>query len=176
MHHHHHCPTTPIDNQLAGTTDAALSGNIYAMMAMNHSMPMYFVNRIEVYNLLWENLNITEWWHYTLAIIIVFLISILNQFFIWIIRRQVKLPSIKDEKMVDLIEKDHKKKRGSKLSYLWYIVKPTVFLLQNGLSYMLMLIAMSYNVGIFLAIVVGSTVGWTLFSLRSGIVPEDCCG
>ncbi|KAL9646537.1 hypothetical protein ABK040_006531 [Willaertia magna] len=142
MHHHHHCPTTPIDNQLAGTTDAALSGNIYAMMAMNHSMPMYFVNRIEVYNLLWENLNITEWWHYTLAIIIVFLISILNQFFIWIIRRQVKLPSIKDEKMVDLIEKDHKKKRGS----------------------------------IFLAIVVGSTVGWTLFSLRSGIVPEDCCG
>jgi hypothetical protein len=66
--------------------------------------------------------------------------------------------------------------RNEKLKVIaWYIIKPTVFLFQNALSYLLMLAVMTFNVGIFLAVIVGNTIGWAIFSMRSGITPEESC-
>jgi hypothetical protein len=34
---------------------------------------------------------------------------------------------------------------------------------------------MTFNIGIFLAIVIGAVLGWSVFSLPQNVVPEDCC-
>ena len=140
-----------------------------------HMMPMYFVNTYQVSHLLFEPVIITEWWHYMLAIIICFGLSVFNQFLVYLVKRKVVYPKVKSDD--DLRDYDDNKRRQRKryMAYAWYGLKPLIFLFQNTLGYLLMLVTMTYNMGLFMAVVAGNAVGWTIFSMTSNIVPEDCC-
>ncbi|EFC50057.1 predicted protein [Naegleria gruberi] len=152
----------------------------------NHTMPdhsnhtmggmqMYFVATATVPHLLFETVQITEGWQYALAIIICFILSVFNQFLVFLVKRKVTIPKKKDDDEFRDVD-DHKRKaRKRYMAYAWYIAKPIIYLFQNGLGYLLMLVTMTYNVGLFLAVIAGNTVGWTVFSMTSNIVPEDCC-
>ena len=152
QHHHHH-------HQMA-TTATVVGG-----MHMNHTMDMmnmYFVNTIHMSNLVFKGVNTHLWWQYLLVILAVFALSIFNQFLYWIVRRKITYKTQSDYEPLD---------RTSQVRvYVWYVIKPTVYLFQNALSYILMLVVMSFNMGLFLAIVLGSTIGWTIFSMRRYVI------
>jgi copper transporter 1 len=145
------------------------ANSILGHMEMNCTMmPMSFDASINVGALLFEQWKVNTGWMYAIAILVMFFASILNQFLFFIVRKKIN----KDTGYENI---DGGAGKSSNIGIaFWYIVKPTVFLFQNALSYLLMLAVMTFNVGIFVAIVVGNTVGWAIFSMRSNIVPEDC--
>lgn len=57
--------------------------------------------------------------------------------------------------------------------YAWMAVKPLIFAVQNTLSYLLMLVVMTFNVWLFAAVVAGNVIGWAIFNMTDGITP-DC--
>ncbi|KAF0977159.1 hypothetical protein FDP41_003812 [Naegleria fowleri] len=170
MNHHHM-------SSLAGSHNTPMMMD-HSNHTMNHTMggmPMYFVNSYQVSHLLFEPVVIELWWHYLLAILICFGLSIFNQFLVFLVKRKVTIPKINDEDEYRNLENNKKKRRKKMIAYSWFILKPLIYLVQNGLGYLLMLVTMTYNMGLFLAVVAGNTVGWTIFSMSSNIVPEDCC-
>eukprot|EP01080_Neovahlkampfia_damariscottae_P009880 gene9880-2202_t len=128
---------------------------------------------------------------------ILLLVSILNQFFFFIVRmkpnnifkvskdgnvqshhhnqndEQEDHYEIENENLISFDEKMNDKFQISK--YWWYLIKPIVLFFQSTLSYLLMLIIMTYNIGFFISIVFGNALGWALFNMRSNIEPQQCC-
>lgn len=51
--------------------------------------------------------------------------------------------------------------------------RPLIFTVQNALSYLLMLVVMTFNFWLFAAVVAGNVVGWAIFNMTDGITP-DC--
>lgn len=150
---------------------AELEASLYGMNHnMTHEMPMYFVNSIMLHNFMFKGLMVHKWWQYMLTLIIIFILAVFNQFMYSIIRR--KIPTLPKGDYVSLDDSTRMQKFST---YAWYFVKPTLFLFQNTLSYMLMLMVMSFNMGVFLSVVLGTTVGWTIFSMRSNIPPPEEC-
>jgi len=73
------------------------------------------------------------------------------------------------------------KKRNSNIKILaakvgMHIAKIIAYAIHTALSGLLMLAIMKYNVGVFLVLIAGHTVGWTVFSLMFGNseVSQDC--
>lgn len=60
-------------------------------------------------------------------------------------------------------------------SWIWYPLKVLAFLIYCGVNYMLMLTVMTYNLYIFLAVVIGTAVGWSIFSMPFNIDPAATC-
>lgn len=50
-----------------------------------------------------------------------------------------------------------------------------LFALRQGVALLLMLVAMTYNVGLFLAIVAGYFTGYALFGHKRASSPSSCC-
>ncbi len=149
------------------------------MMDMNnsskHGMQMFFTNTISVPHLLFEPWAISEWWQYVIALIVCFVAAILNQFLVYLIKSKVKLPKKESDEELRDLNTQQKLRRKRILTYIWFFSKPFVYLLQNSLGYLVMLVTMTYNMGLFLAVVAGNTVGFTVFCMRANIVTEDCC-
>ena len=59
--------------------------------------------------------------------------------------------------------------------FLNFIVKGILFFMYITLANLLMLVVMTYNIFLFSAIVLGNTVGWTMFSWSSFFEPEESC-
>eukprot|EP00695_Tsukubamonas_globosa_P002661 TRINITY_DN3847_c0_g1_i1.p3 TRINITY_DN3847_c0_g1~~TRINITY_DN3847_c0_g1_i1.p3 ORF type:complete len:69 (+),score=19.66 TRINITY_DN3847_c0_g1_i1:79-285(+) len=58
-------------------------------------------------------------------------------------------------------------------------MKAILYFIQNGLAYLLMLVVMTYNVGLFFFVIAGNTVGYIIFGLilksnSSDPNPHDC--
>ncbi|KAL0485046.1 COPT6 [Acrasis kona] len=122
-------------------------------------MPMYFDASINVGALLFKEWQVNTGWMYALAIMVMVLASILNQFLFFIVRKNIdNKPTLEGYQQVE-------KNRNMRI-YMWYAIKSVVFLFQNALSYLLMLAVMTFNVGIFVAVIVGNTIGWMIFSMR----------
>merc|ERR1719487_1159192 len=128
---------------------------------------MYFDASANVGALLFKQWQVNTGWMYAIAILVMFFASVFNQFLFFIVKRKV---TYKEHSSYEPIDRNDKFK-----VIAWYIIKPTVFLFQNALSYLLMLAVMTFNVGIFLAVIGGNTIGWAIFSMRSGITPEESC-
>ena len=65
-----------------------------------------------------------------------------------------------------------------RLYWLHHLVQTLLHFMQFALGYMLMLIAMTFNVWLFLSILVGAAVGYFLFNSRQSLyvdVTEDAC-
>eukprot|EP01027_Heterolobosea_sp_BB2_P002084 GEZU01003135.1.p1 GENE.GEZU01003135.1~~GEZU01003135.1.p1 ORF type:complete len:115 (-),score=26.79 GEZU01003135.1:137-481(-) len=112
--------------------------------------------------------------------------AVLNQFLFWLVRVKdmPTIPGLRASKNINRsfapIEDDDgnvfvRFVRRYKRQLLM-ATKPILFAIQMTLSYFLMLIAMTFNVGLFVCVIAGSVVGWSLFALRDNIPPpEDCC-
>lgn len=65
-----------------------------------------------------------------------------------------------------------------RLHVLHHLAQTLLHFLQFGLGYMLMLIAMTFNVWLFLSILFGATLGYFLFNYRQLFrvdIPQDPC-
>ena len=87
---------------------------------------------------------------YIFTLVFVFLMSLFLEFLGHLLREKMKY-----------------KTTGMKLVY--YFVKIFSFAFHLGLSYIIMLALMSYNVGIFLSVVFGHVFGFCVFSLKNSI-------
>ncbi|EFC49964.1 predicted protein [Naegleria gruberi] len=116
-----------------------------------HHMLMYFSPQSFepfVKYILFQNWNADNEWKYALSVIGIFLIAFFNQFIFFALHVQV----------------DRKKRRI--LHYvISYICKPLGFFLEMSIGYLLMLVSMTYNFGLFMAIVMGNFVGYIIFNM-----------
>ena len=65
-----------------------------------------------------------------------------------------------------------------RLYFLHHLVQTLLHLVQFTLGYMLMLIAMTFNVWLFVSVVVGASLGYFLFNYRQSLnvdVMEEPC-
>ena len=62
------------------------------------------------------------------------------------------------------------------LKALVYAAKIIAYAMHTTLSGLLMLAIMKYNVGVFLVLIIGNTIGWSIFSLLFGNaeVKQEC--
>lgn len=133
-------------------------------------MPMYFHHSTEVI-ILFNSWTTTSPSWYVFAIICVFFLSILNQFLHFVVRRKIKIP---------IPENDEKKASKWKRIFKWktlcmYTVKAISCFIQMFLGYCLMLLIMTYNVVLFVMIILGSFIGWCIFLMPYDLEYEDCC-
>lgn len=56
---------------------------------MTHEMPMYFVNSMMLHNFIFKGIMVHKWWQYMLALIIIFILAVFNQFMYSIVRRKI---------------------------------------------------------------------------------------
>jgi copper transporter 1 len=145
-------------------------------MNMDHSMKMYF--HFDVMNyVLFQFWHTNDWVTMTVTCLACFALALINQILFFIVRYRPLSDSKQSEyeELEGNVQVESLPKRFLKNPYLWYVVKPIVYLFQITLGYFMMLIVMSYNAGFFISIVVGSVVGWSIFSLRNNVEPEECC-
>lgn len=67
---------------------------------------------------------------------------------------------------------------GRRLRFLHHLVQTLLHLVQFALGYMLMLIAMTFNVWLFISVVFGASLGYFIFNCRQSLyadVVEDPC-
>ena len=145
---------------------------IFNEMSNNNTcsnMPMYFNLDYIIPNILFDFWQVPSAGIYAASLAVLFFLAILNQFFAMLARRKMvqKRVAIEDEKQQQAYNTRQKLKR-----ILMYMFKPICFLLNTTLSYMLMLAVMSFNLGIFLVVIVGSSIGWTLFSMPLQVQTE----
>ncbi|KAG2379260.1 hypothetical protein C9374_007399 [Naegleria lovaniensis] len=116
---------------------------------MTHHMNMYFSSesfQTFVKYVLFENWNVDTDWKFALSVIGIFLIALLNQFIFFLLHIQAP------------------KKRKILYICVSYIAKPIGFFLEMSIGYLLMLVAMTYNFGLFMAIILGNFIGYILFN------------
>jgi hypothetical protein len=123
-----------------------------------------------------------------LTCFILFLFSFFNQFLYFIVRLKPKT-YLKDYFTINQGSKENNEEdyllnpydqvatpNHFKISKYWfYLIKPIVLFFQSSFSYLLMLVIMTYHVGFFFSIIVGSTIGWTVFNMTSNVEPDPCC-
>ncbi|EFC49282.1 predicted protein [Naegleria gruberi] len=116
-----------------------------------HPMHMYFsMESFQPYYkyILFQNWNADTDWKYALSFLGVFLLAFFNQSIYFSLHFQV----------------DEKRRRI--LHYLVsYIVKPIGFFVEMSIGYLLMLVSMTYNFGLFMAIIVGNFIGYIIFQM-----------
>nr|CAG4717832.1 unnamed protein product [Naegleria fowleri] len=167
MCQHHHHTTSSLSNsgmmQQAHSGAPSLFSNVMIppkiiVMGMNnnnnnnmtHHMNMYFSSQsfeTFVKYVLFENWNVDTDWKFALSVIGIFLVALLNQLIFFLLHIQVP------------------KKRKILHICVSYIAKPIGFFLEMSIGYLLMLVSMTYNFGLFMAILFGNFVGYILFNM-----------
>jgi hypothetical protein len=95
-------------------------------------------------------------------------LSVSNQFFYWIVKKQIKRAKINGYEEINTYHNETENEKKIVMTYnnvtyyMWYVIKPITFFFQNSLSYMLMLVIMNYNLGTFFSIVLGSVLVFLL--------------
>eukprot|EP00761_Pharyngomonas_kirbyi_P003528 gb/GECH01003532.1/.p1 GENE.gb/GECH01003532.1/~~gb/GECH01003532.1/.p1 ORF type:complete len:162 (+),score=18.22 gb/GECH01003532.1/:1-486(+) len=148
----------------------------------NMHMQMVFYWGTDV-TLLWSWWKTTNAGTYVASIFAVFVIGIINQLLSYFVKRPLPHKHHHHHNTKPMLEEDRNWKTHFKQFKTFVdsnrkfnvIAKPVIFMIQFTLSYFLMLIAMSFNGGIFIAVILGNVVGYTLFSLKRNVPPEDCC-
>lgn len=132
--------------------------------------------------ILFDFWRVKTWTWYAVSLLLVFLFSVLHE---WLANQRSAL-SAKVEKgedsVVSAAEEDGDRRTplishaypGQKSMYK-KVMEAILFGINVGLGYMLMLAAMSFNGGVFLAIVVGLAVGH-LFFRSEGSPSDSACG
>lgn len=144
-----------------------------------HKMKMYF-HFDPTKKTLFSFIDISETRDVIIASVLLFILSIIHQFFYCLVRFIPKLPKKKIPEYEEIGGSVQDEETGifKKITipkFVWYFVKPIAYLIQLVLGYFLMLIIMSYNAGYFISIVTGTVLGWSVFSMSRNIEPENCC-
>jgi len=129
-------------------------------------MPMYFTWSTKDLYVLFHAWHVKEDWQYLVSVLVVILAAaayeLLTSFRITLDHKW----SYSEDAEPILSKGDANVQRPSPDRSFWssyYLIRASLHTLQLFLSYMLMLIAMTFNVGLLLALLVGAFVGYFLF-------------
>eukprot|EP00002_Diphylleia_rotans_P014007 TRINITY_DN2725_c0_g3_i1.p1 TRINITY_DN2725_c0_g3~~TRINITY_DN2725_c0_g3_i1.p1 ORF type:complete len:561 (+),score=130.66 TRINITY_DN2725_c0_g3_i1:51-1733(+) len=133
-----------------------------------HSMAMFFVNTMEAIILFegWETKTSGE---YVLAMFAIFAICLFHEYLAAFRHTfYAKLKSQPKSKSGDMTNEPIYIKHGRAIVALMYMISSMI-------SLAIMLIAMTYNTGLFFTIIVGMGTGWYLFGYERGPSTSDTC-
>jgi len=144
-------------------------------------MPMYFFWNDTSTTILFEGWKVTNAWEYWLSCVALFFLAFTYEWlttYKYKIAKKVALGKPEYAPLLDNAAADpHEdeivyRKRKQELYQQFFIT--VVHVTQLTLSYALMLVVMSYNVGLFLAILLGYGVGFFLFGKERSSEPASC--
>jgi solute carrier family 31 (copper transporter), member 1 len=158
------------------------------MPMMAPMMPMVFWQGHDL-QVLWNWWNITTDAQYAGSVIIVILLCILHRFFSFLVGRRSKAPFSSQDSAVSLLEEAGRTKtRREKVPKAKLILRSLEVGVYQTLSftmaYLVMLIAMTFNVGMFVAVITGESLGYFGFDILDRVHAEetlaakaedDCC-
>lgn len=122
--------------------------------------------------LLFDDWKTQSWLGYSLTLIAVFLFSVFHEY---IVNLRSRLKEVSSDKAATGLNAPLIGRNRTAVGFR--VMESAVFGLNAGLGYLLMLAAMSFNGGVFIALVLGFVVGYFFFRSRGEeINTESPCG
>ena len=137
-----------------------------AAMMMMEMMPMFFTSGHDVGKLLFKGWVVDTPSRYALAWMLIFMLSVTNEFLGYL--RQMVCSSTSSKKSGYLLN-NHENGAGyegrTELTLMKKLFLIILYFINVSISYGLMLVTMTYNVGLFFAVVLGLTLGHFIFKI-----------
>jgi solute carrier family 31 (copper transporter), member 1 len=174
---------------MAATASPSPSSSAMAMPPMiMPMMPMTFWQGQHL-QVLWTWWNITTPAQYAGSVIIVILLCILHRFFSFMVGRRSKAPyssqSSTERLLGDAGRPKIPREKVPKAKLVLRSLEVGVYqTLSFALAYLIMLVAMTFNVGMFIAVIVGESLGYFGFDIvdrfhaeetLAARLEDDCC-
>lgn len=158
--------------------------------SFHNEMPVYWVSSYQMGHLWFEFWVVENGWIYTLTLFALIILCIFNHFLFWFSSKHFQSTMDNQEKYASLNENEYVNIRiiyivisnnSSRMTTLLgtgalIVLKIVAYALHTLVSAFTMLAIMKYNVGVMIALVVGNTVGFIIFSLAlKHRIPNQQC-